>query len=321
MEAKYSPQWEKVRTLADKAPREAGSEPRYEQVFDGPGTWKLCPFCGREIGRYPLHLHSFHEILLIQEGQADYMVEGRIFRAAPGDVAVVPAGHLHRPTVLQPRRDYRRTALWVRDAFLAELPGRQVPWGRLFEEVATRQHFFIGGDTFYGRAVGAMMGQLAALPPEFRGREAACRALVAQIVLYACNALQPGGAALPAGSVARDPIVSAALQIINSHLAEPLTLDRLAASCYVSKFHLVRLFRAYTGLTPHQYILSKRLQQARRLLAQGVPATRAAIQCGFEHYSGFYDAFKKHTGCTPGQFAVRRQAESPEGPAAEEQAQ
>ncbi len=89
---------------------------------------------------------------------------------------------------------------------------------------------------------------------------------------------------------------------IGAHLAEPLTLQSLAARFYVSPEHLARQFKKQTGQTLHQYILRARLAQCRSLLCDGVPLAAIWPQCGFSGYSVMLRAFKRHFGVSPSEY-------------------
>ena len=73
-----------------------------------------------------------------------------------------------------------------------------------------------------------------------------------------------------------------------------------------SPFHLVRVFRAATGLPPHAYLTQVRLQHAKRLLAAGALIAWVAADTGFTDQSHLARHFKQVTGVTPGQYAYQR---------------
>ncbi|WP_164708119.1 helix-turn-helix domain-containing protein, partial [Pseudomonas viridiflava] len=56
------------------------------------------------------------------------------------------------------------------------------------------------------------------------------------------------------------------VEYIETHLADPLSLGQLAGLCALSEYHFARMFRESFGLPPHQYLLARRQEQARRLL-------------------------------------------------------
>lgn len=91
------------------------------------------------------------------------------------------------------------------------------------------------------------------------------------------------------------------LQYINRNLTTDLNIDDLAARFYVSKYYMMRLFKAETGYTIGNYINYKRLLLAKELIASGEPITQACYDCGFKNYSTFSRAYKSHFGESPRQ--------------------
>lgn len=95
------------------------------------------------------------------------------------------------------------------------------------------------------------------------------------------------------------------LRIAKDYLARNYALDvttaELSSVCEVSEYHLIRSFKKHFGITPRQYLISRRVSEARKLLASGMSATAAAYECGFADQSHLNRYFKKVTGYTPGQ--------------------
>jgi AraC family transcriptional regulator len=87
---------------------------------------------------------------------------------------------------------------------------------------------------------------------------------------------------------------------ILAHLNEKLSLETLAQQVGFSAYHFTYLFRQTTGETPHQFVLNKRLEQARQLLKEtDLPLSQVALEVGFQNQSHFTQAFKSHLGVTP----------------------
>ena len=78
-----------------------------------------------------------------------------------------------------------------------------------------------------------------------------------------------------------------------------LTLEKLAAACYVSKYYLSHTFTKEVGVSIYRYILLRRLLLARQLLAAGEPAGTVCRSCGFTDYTSFYRAFRSEYGISP----------------------
>jgi AraC-like DNA-binding protein len=94
--------------------------------------------------------------------------------------------------------------------------------------------------------------------------------------------------------------------LLRASLAEPLSLATLAAEAGVTPEHLVRSFRAATGLPPRAWQLQLRLAEARRRLRTGDAVVGVALDLGFADQAHFHRLFRKNTGMTPG--AYRRVA-------------
>jgi len=91
-----------------------------------------------------------------------------------------------------------------------------------------------------------------------------------------------------------------ALWFIESHLAEALSLDEIAAIGGVSRFHLVRAFAAATGSPVMRYVRARRLSEAARALANGAPDILAlALEADYGSHEAFTRAFRDHFGVTP----------------------
>jgi AraC family transcriptional regulator len=91
-----------------------------------------------------------------------------------------------------------------------------------------------------------------------------------------------------------------ALWYIESHLAEPLTLDEIAGVAGVSRFHLVRAFAVTTGLPVMRYARARRLTEAARALADGAPdILNLALEADYGSHEAFTRAVRDHFGVTP----------------------
>jgi AraC family transcriptional regulator len=91
-----------------------------------------------------------------------------------------------------------------------------------------------------------------------------------------------------------------ALWFIESHLADALTLEEVAAIAGISRFHMVRAFAAATGLSVMRYVRVRRLSEAARALANGAPdILSVALDADYGSHEAFTRAFREHFGVTP----------------------
>ncbi|HEV8244739.1 MAG TPA: AraC family transcriptional regulator [Polyangiaceae bacterium] len=107
------------------------------------------------------------------------------------------------------------------------------------------------------------------------------------------STIRPVGSSLPEA-------LREALAIIEQRYRTPLAVDELAGLVGYSTAHLHDLFRRHIGQSPHQLLVERRLERARRLLATSEQSVRLiASGCGFPDAVTFTRAFKRHVGRTP----------------------
>ena len=94
--------------------------------------------------------------------------------------------------------------------------------------------------------------------------------------------------------------MTAAIDYIETQLATDLSLTELSAYVGMSKYHFLRTFTQASGMTPHQYILGRRLRAAAiALRANKEPVARIALDQGFGDLSTFNHYFHRVMGVTP----------------------
>lgn len=93
------------------------------------------------------------------------------------------------------------------------------------------------------------------------------------------------------------------VEFINNNIDKKLDVELLLSITNWTKRHLARVFMQYLNISPHKYILNKKIDKATLMLKQtDVPINEIAIELGFQNYSSFYAAFKRVTNETPENF-------------------
>ena len=89
---------------------------------------------------------------------------------------------------------------------------------------------------------------------------------------------------------------------IDTHLEEPLSLDRIAQEFYLNKYYIAHLFQQSVGLSIHRYITKKRLAACAAAIRSGAKVTEVCRTYGFGDYTSFYRAFRAEYGMSPSEY-------------------
>ncbi|MFE6105152.1 AraC family transcriptional regulator [Streptomyces laurentii] len=106
--------------------------------------------------------------------------------------------------------------------------------------------------------------------------------------------------AAPRAAGARD--AARARAVLEERMADPPTLERLAAELGTSPFALLRAFRTAYGMPPHTWLTDARVRRARRLLDAGLPPAEAAVAVGFTDQPHLNRHFTRSVGVPPGAY-------------------
>ena len=134
---------------------------------------------------------------------------------------------------------------------------------------------------------------IATLPPGF----AAVAAARVALLLAEARALQAAQR-----EDAQTILISQVCQRLSADMRSPPSFTGLALEFGVSERTMRRAFQAVTGLSPMQWRLRLRCEEAERLLALGLPVAVVAHRCGFASVSFFSRRFRAHSGRPPGQW-------------------
>jgi AraC family transcriptional regulator len=104
------------------------------------------------------------------------------------------------------------------------------------------------------------------------------------------------------------------IEYIMENLEGSPTLGQMAAVVHLSPYHFARLFKAATGLAPHQYVIARRVERAQHLLRKNgeLQLAEVALRAGFSDQSKFSFHFKRLIGITPRQFQLQQESHRPD---------
>ncbi len=97
-------------------------------------------------------------------------------------------------------------------------------------------------------------------------------------------------------------LAEATRALLDEHVTHGITLEELAAQVHASPGHVVRTFTTTFAISPHRYLVGRRVEAARALLLDGWPAAHIATEVGFYDQAHFTRHFRRHVGTTPGHY-------------------
>ena len=89
---------------------------------------------------------------------------------------------------------------------------------------------------------------------------------------------------------------------LKEHARENITVAQLAQKASLSEYHFMRVFKRYTGMSPHAYLINQKINLAQRLLMKGIPIIEVALEVGFVDQSHLNRHFQAIVAMSPGEF-------------------
>lgn len=257
------------------------------------GDFRLFHIKDKAARTYEPHFHDFLKIVAVLEGNVTYVIEGRSYPLRPGNLVLVDRGQIHCPRV-DSSSTYERLILYLSADFLERCRDGPSSLDRCFSTASYRHSNVLGLKDATRHPLISLLKKLEHAQnrqeEEFAG-PLYCRLLCLQFLVELNRASTEDALYLPNGSM--NYRVSGLISYINEHLSENLSTQVLSASCCISPYHMMRIFKEETGYTLGNYIREKRLLKARSLLAEGTGATNACYLSGFNNYSAFLRAYKR----------------------------
>lgn len=240
---------------------------------------------------FEFHYHEFHKITIFISGNVQYFIEGKTYSLEPYDIVLVNRNDIHRVQV-DSSVPYERIIVYISPGFMEAYRTDHYDLSYCFEK-AKKEHSNVL--RIHALEKSSLFKVTNRLERSFSDTEYAGdlyrQILFLEFMIHLNRAALKNRAEFLDTSLYNPKIVNL-IQYINQHLTDPLTMDDLSARVYLSKYYMMRLFKAETGYTIGKYITYRRLLLARSLILKGVPITQACLSSGFQDYSTFSRAYK-----------------------------
>ena len=236
--------------------------------------------------------------MLLLSGRVDYALESIVYTLRPWDILLVRHHTIHKALV-DKSVPYERIILYLDRKYFDRL----MPQARLFacfDRADERAEYLLSPDDEQRAQLGEVLAGIEkSLHAADFGAQAMCDSYLVQLLVL-LGRLSANTEAVLSGEGQYDEKIAAVLSYISENLTEGLSVDELAESVHISRYHFMRLFKAQTGTSVHAYVRQRRLMHAAHLIREGMSAARAAEESGFSDYSAFHRAFTSAFGVSPG---------------------
>ena len=200
-------------------------------------TFELYYYSTIDVPGVKEHTHTHYEFYLFLEGTISLEIDGVLYTPTPGDLLLIPPGVPHHLVMHDLSVPYRRFVFWVSAAFAEQLRARSADYGYLMEYAAENQKYLFPLDSVEFNTIQYRTIRLIEeMRSDHFGKET-------QIFLYVSDLLMQINRTVyeqhhPLTRKAQLSLYEQRGFYIDEHLSEDLSLERLAAELFVSKYHI-----------------------------------------------------------------------------------
>ncbi|MGN8707308.1 AraC family transcriptional regulator [Bacillota bacterium HCP3S3_E9] len=261
-----------------------------------------------------LHCHDGYEVLMMKRGNVDMQIEDRMITLQPGDIVLIPPYVFHFARQ-QSTDTYCRVVLNMKEALIQSLIASNESYRHITDVFyqTPDYHIHVNGSTLrqlidLACALEATSGSKA----DAYGATILSKSLLL-IILVILNRQAAASSVAPILPQTQAPsmpkVVTDVIHYVDQNLAGDLSVSGIAESVHLNSVYLTRRFRQYSGLSLQQYIIEKRLAEAKRMLRNGQSPTEVCYACGFNNYSNFSRTFTNHVKISPRQYQENSRAQ------------
>ena len=244
---------------------------------------------GREVC-YTRHAHEHFSIGAITAGRSTYIHEQSHFQVGTGTVVLMNPGDVHacNPIDNQP---WSYLMLYVDTPWLTDL---QHQLGFSHDLAFRRFSITHNRDTLLFDGLKALYEVLVDQQQEVLHKHSAAVEFFSEVQLR-LNPVDPP---------LREPNfkLERAADYIRDNCTQMLKLEDICFAAQLSPSYLIRAFKQQYGMTPHAFLVNRRIQFAQDRLRRGELIADVALEAGFADQAHFQRAFKQHLAATPGQY-------------------
>lgn len=247
-----------------------------------------------------MHIHDCYELYYSISGGKQFLIDNRFYSIAPGDLFIINQyeshkltqidNQLHERIVLSIHPDYTKRISTPDTDLDFCFSGRNPGFQHKLSLNKEQQKRFL----YYVNKITSARGYAHDIVEQAAFME----------LLVMINALSNTNASkAPESEFKYNHQVDDILAYINQNIGQPITVEQLAASFFLSESYICRIFKQATGTTIGKYVTARRISIAKAALSEGASVNEAFEKSGFGDYSNFFKAFTRAVGVSPKKYA------------------
>ena len=243
------------------------------------------------------HTHNCSELFYVIEGQGQFLIENQTYPVSVNDLVIVNPNVSHTEVSLN-ASPLKYIVLGVEGLELTVTDGNDNTNFCIINLKTLRENILL-----------CLHNMLSEIENKPTGYEIVCQDLM-EILIVLLGRQTNFSTILAPVSKKTSRLCGSTKRYIDTHYQENITLDQLAEVCHVSKYHLAHAFTEEYGISPINYLISKRISEAEHLLkTTDFSLSLISNTTGFSSSSYFAQIFRKQKGMSPSQFRKQSQQE------------
>lgn len=243
---------------------------------------------------YPsrLHYHDYYELVIVSQGDIQYLCEGESYHPQRGDIILIPPRKMHMSMIAKDETRYIRHVFYLYpDAFDAM-------------GCSALAAFLSAGDCFHAALEKENTEKLLSLLSQLeqalqKQADALETALARGLTLQIFYLLNTGRLQYPPKEGYLPENMRNIQRYLDENYGTITSVSQVAEHFFYSREYLSRLFRQYFNTTVSDYLMKRRIACSQQLISQGTSLTDACFQAGFSSMSSFIRSFHALTGLSP----------------------
>ena len=232
------------------------------------------------------HTHSCSELFYVIGGKGQFFIEGETFPVSTNDLVIV------NPNIEHTEISYNSNPL---EYIVLGVEGLELS----VSDKQENRYCLVNFKGFKDSVHLCLKGILREIEEKAPGYEIVCQDLIEVLFIYLSRQSNYSATMAPIRKTS-SRLCAAVRRYIDEHYKENISLDALAELSHVSKYYMVHAFSKEYGISPINYMVMKRIEEAKHLLKNDdYTLSLISRMLGFSSPSYFSQAFKKITGMSP----------------------